>query len=129
MAFDVAYAAQDFAPSSGLTWGNAFIWLNARVNGGATEVRVTNSDGSITLFVGTGFALDASGVPSAGTVSEVHRVSADGATIYESYVLNTSTPDLHDFYLNGIDDWFLTGNDSITGGALNDTLIGGDGEN
>jgi hypothetical protein len=85
MAFDVTYAAFDFAPTSGLTWGDAFIWLNAHVNGGATEVSVTNSDGSITLFTGTGFTLDASGLPIAGDVTQVQRVSADGATLYEQY--------------------------------------------
>ena len=122
---DVVYTAQDFAPASGLPWGDAFIWNNLRINGGATEVRVTNSDGSVTLFIGTGFALDGSGVPSAGSVSEVQHVSADGAVIYENYVFNASTPDLLDFYLNGISDWFLDGSDGIIGGALSNTLLGG----
>src|SRR6187549_252265 len=85
MAFDVTYQAFDFAPSSGLTWGEAFIWLNPRINGGATELRITNSDGSITLFTGAGFVLDANGVPTAGDVTQVQRVSADGGTVYEQY--------------------------------------------
>ena len=129
MVFDVTYQAQDSAPSSGLPWGEAFLWLNARVNGGATEVRVTNQDGSITLFTGTGLTLDASsGVPTAGDVTQVQRLSADENTLYEQYTFNSFSPPLAAFYGPGISDWFLTGNDSINGGALNDTLIGGDGE-
>jgi Ca2+-binding RTX toxin-like protein len=127
MAFDVTYAAFNFAPSSGLTWGEAFIWLNAHVNGGATEVSVTNSDGSVTLFTGTGLTLDASGLPTAGDVTQIQRVSADGSTLYEQYDFSSS-PQLAYFYTQGIGDWFLSGNDGIFGGALDDALIGGAGE-
>jgi hypothetical protein len=83
MAFTyVDYVSAQPLPAS-KAWAASFSWLNL-ILVSSSELRVTNLDGSVTVFSGSDFALDEFGIPAAGTVIRVERYDAGRSVLWES---------------------------------------------
>lgn len=92
MAFDhVRYTREDATIPSAKRWGDVFQWSNpiladdGGVGVGFQELRITNSDGSVTIYRGENLALDANGIPTGGDVDAIERWDASRTVMYESY--------------------------------------------
>src|SRR5919197_3312994 len=96
--------------------------LPALLSTSSTSVRLENTDHTITEVVGTGFGVNAFGLPT-GTVTGLRRLGTDGTTSLEGVAgLNQGALQ---FLLNlGDLSQLFAGNDRATGGALGDDIAG-----
>ena len=134
-------------PPPSPSWPKAAAWS---VQASARHsITLLNADGTFTVLHGVGFALDASGEPTAGRVFSLERLAADGHTVLERLNgVNVALADLRTaFGSGGFVDALLSGNDVAIGtdhlafyredsfqqvfrtGAGNDTVLGGNGTN
>ena len=134
-------------PPPAPAWPKAAAWS---VEASARHsITLLNTDGTYTVLHGVGFALDASGEPTAGRVFSLERLAADGHTVLERLNgVNVPLADLRAaFGADGFVDTLLGGNDVAIGtdhlafyredsfqqvfhtGAGNDIVIGGNGPN
>ncbi|MDQ6434000.1 calcium-binding protein [Mesorhizobium sp. LHD-90] len=123
---------------------------NAALVGTPTATRIVFQlqNGLVLRLNGTGFALDANGWPTAGTLTGVQLFRADGTTVQQTVTgLNLPLVDVYDSsevyqYEDGFDPWGFnrwlmngndtvngsTGSDDVYGHAGNDILKGGSGD-
>ena len=135
MAFDyIDYTRAATAPGvsvvipGGLSWSQVFKpgqWLNPIEISPGSQLRFTNTDGSITYVYGTGLTIDpVTKLPpynlmtnqyEGGLITSMVRLSADGVTVYE-------TIDFHDeplgndnflgnLFTDGVSSWITAGDD------------------
>ena len=152
-AYDILHA-EDSTLSSSITWKNLFSQDGSPVFS-ATEITLANTDGSKTVFVGTGFSATGAGDQLVGTVTAVeHRdaggtvltsVATGGVSVYFAVAAAFGMGgEMGLEYLRQGDNGITglsgfdgdAGNDTITGstigewifgGAGNDTMTGADG--
>jgi Ca2+-binding RTX toxin-like protein len=101
---------------------------------------LTNSDGTETRIIGTGFTYDTNGNPTGGTISQIDRADTGGSTVYETITgLSLSLVSLNTALDSGTGAAFalifanadtfhgFVGEDHFNGGAGADVLDGGAG--
>ena len=125
-----SYTHTALAVPSAIAWYNVGINTSAPVALTSTSMVLSNSDGTETRIIGTGFTYSGT-TPTGGTISEIDRTSIGGATTYETVTgLNTSLVALVGSPHDGNRSAFhliFQGADSFTGFAGNDFFVGGPG--
>lgn len=125
------YTHSATAAPSGLAWITLDVDGDNPVSSSSTLFVMTNSDGTQTRLIGTDFTYDGNGEPTGGTISEIQRTDATGATIYESVTgLSLSFVALFNLPEDGTAAAFnliFAGVDTLTGHAGTDYLYGGPG--
>lgn len=107
-------------------WNAVTAWSGATVLAGGTVVNVTNSDGTLTQFVGSGFTLDGSGNATGGTVITINRYTAGGVSLLETasgLSLALTAAQTQTTNLTLLSTAFSAG-ETFAGGVENDTLFG-----
>lgn len=133
------YVSTALAGAQANAWHSAFERVLVPADTTGTLIKLDNADATFTRLVGTGFVLNGSNVPTAGTVTAMERVDASGNVIESvtglSLNLATTWPVLSPLtFLSlvfGGDDTMTgsTGVDRFYGGAGNDTMTGFGGTN
>lgn len=126
------YTHLEAANSPAATWAD----LDAIYFGASsTLVVLTNTDGTLTNLVGSGFTFTGSGsgiVLTGGTITELGRTNAAGTTLYEqitalSYAATAFQSHISDPNLGGLMHDVLGGDDTLIGFSGGEVLIGGPG--
>ena len=108
---NIHYTRHNQPIPSGKTWAQTFQWLNA-IFVSASELRVTNADGSVTIITGAGFTQNPDGTPTTvGDVSGIDRQDAGRTDTYESLTFVGGSPLLSDLIDNGLGPWMNEGDD------------------
>lgn len=122
--------------STALAGGQASPWhsVTARtvVAAASTDqvIKLDNADTTFTLLIGTGFVLNGSNVPTAGTVTAMQRVDAAGNILETVTGLSINLPvawAAPTFFPLFLLDTVFNGNDTMTGSAGLDRFYGGAG--
>ena len=105
----------NITPPPAVAWPDTVQW--SIQSSAKTTLRLLNEDGTYTVLRGTGFALDADGEPTAGTVVALKRLAADGTTILERISdVNIALDDLRKaFGSGGFVDTVFAGDDHVVG--------------
>ena len=121
----VTYTRSNIAFGGTTRLGFVDDWLNVVINPAATQIVVSNSDGSLTRITGSGFQLVANSVPTGGTITKIEHLN--GASVLETFTIAPNAYALTDYYaqIPGIfEATLLAGADTITGGTGDDELNG-----
>ena len=120
------YTHNEVANSPSIYWGNVDIVSLGTVT--STQVTATNSDGSLTILIGTGFTASG-GALTGGTITSMQRTNAAATTVYEtitglSYPATTLQGHLPEIDLQGIASDIFAGADTFTGYSGSDYFKG-----
>jgi Ca2+-binding RTX toxin-like protein len=127
----VSYVSTVFAGAQSQPWHNVTDWnVVATPAWTPTSIRLDNADSTYTLLTGTGFALNGSNAPTAGTVTAMQRVDAAGNLIESVTGLSLNLPQAWaspNLFPDNLLQTVFNGNDSMTGSAGTDRFYGGAG--
>jgi Ca2+-binding RTX toxin-like protein len=90
----------------------------------------THPSGAYLAVHGSGFTLDAEGIPDGGTITDIVFKAFNGLTKASLTGLTLSVAELHDAWFTSKNDMasaLMKGDDTITGGAYSDVLVAGRG--
>src|SRR5438874_188231 len=111
------YTHNEVANSPTSFWGTLDIASLGTVT--TTQVTATNTDGTLTILIGSGFAASG-GVLTSGTITSMQRTNAAQTVVYEtitglSYPATTLQSHLGESDLQGIANDIFSGADTFNG--------------
>jgi Ca2+-binding RTX toxin-like protein len=106
-------------------WNTQTNWAAATVSG--ANIRITNADGTITEFVGTGLTIDPiTGVPTGGTVTSVNLLTSGGVQLASLTGIASLTLAAAKALVDSdtLISTLMGGNDTLNGSAQNEVMYG-----